>query len=118
MDTDSWGEIINGPNTFEEVARELHQGRTVALGWTDGRCTHHDLFLSRHPVLHGLLQGVHPSAQQSTNLLLVSVQRVGAFAFVLDGSELFPDYVGEKLNIRGDTAVALAALLNGIIAAR
>ena len=105
MDADAWGEIINGANTFGRIAEILlRQQRSVIIGWTDGRCTHHDVLFTYHPLREGQLQG----GLRGGGYLFVRIMRRGAFGFALQENALSPDYVQEKLNVQGETAFATA----------
>lgn len=113
MNIDSWGEVINGPETYAEIAREMSRGQTLLIGWTDGRGTHHDMTFATVDQKHGRINALHPSAR---GLMLVGVFYRSTFGFALyDDKPLHPDYVAEKLRITGpDESFALAVLLNGI----
>ena len=118
MRTDTWGDVVNGPETYAGIALELKEGRSIVLGWADGRSSHMDiLFTAPTPMVCGMLQGLHPSlAQGRAALLFVSVMRRGCFAFPVYADEtLHHEYVAEKLNVGGATAEALAQLINGVL---
>lgn len=111
MNHDAWGEIINGPGTVDTIARGLlYEKRSVIIGWTDGRTTHHDVMFTLEPFSHGNLQG----GLHGIGYLYVSIMRIGAFAFQLVDHPLSPDYVSEKLRVGGETASALAALITAV----
>ncbi len=111
MDRDAWGEIINGPGTIDAIVHALlYEKRSVIIGWTDGRATHHDVMFTLEPLSHGNLQG----GLRGVGYLYVSIMRIGAFAFQLIDRPLSPDYLSEKLRVGRDTAFALAALITAI----
>ena len=117
MRTDTWDEITNDPSTYASIVAMLQEGRPVAIGWTDGRSSHHDLLFALSPIVVGRLQALHPRLSlHGERLLLVGVMRCGSFAFYLDDpAALHPEYVAEKLNVGGATAEALAQLINGVL---
>lgn len=117
VNTDTWGEVVNGPDTVRTIVDGLTNGWPVVIGWTDGRVTHHDVLFTIVRDIHGQLQGIHPVAQRiPSSILFVSVMRVGAFGFVMEHGAKFDDrYVAEKLGIGGATAEALAALINDVV---
>lgn len=108
---DQWNEVINHRDTYSEIAGYLNQGHSVIVGWTDGRGAHHDVLFCKSPTKEGRLQG----GLDGGHNLYVAVMRRGAFGFNIDDDkELHPDYVGEKLNVEGDTAIALARLISEV----
>lgn len=115
MNIDSWGEVVNGKETYAEIARELAKGQTLLVGWTDGRGTHHDMTFATVDQKHGRISALHPALAVKGSLL-VGVFYRSTFGFELyDDVPLHPDYVAEKLRITGlDESFALAVLLNGI----
>lgn len=117
VNTDAWGEVVNGPDTVRTIVESLTVGWPVIIGWTDERATHHDVLFAIVRDIHGPLQGIHPVAQRiPSSILFVSVMRVGAFGFVMERGTKFDDrYVAEKLGVGGATADALAALINDVV---
>ena len=43
MNRNEYLEIINGNETYETIAKELLQNKTVGIGWTDEEYTHFDI---------------------------------------------------------------------------
>lgn len=113
MNMDSWGEVINGPETYHEIAVALGRGESLLVGWADGRGTHHDMTFAMVDQKHGRISALHPATR---GIMLVGVFYRSVFGFELyDDKPLHPDYVAEKLRITGtDESFALAVLLNGI----
>ena len=113
INQDKYGEIVNGINTYKEIAHLLKLGRSIIIGWTDEKFTHLDLLFSLSPYKYPsnyLQRGL-----RGTNELYVSIIGLGAFGFDID-SEKHSGYIGEKLNIQGQPVVdKLAELINGII---
>ncbi|MGN1271445.1 MAG: hypothetical protein ACI4UX_05755 [Clostridia bacterium] len=112
MDKDKYGEIINGTNTYKEIANMLRRHEAVIIGWTDEDYTHLDLLFNYQAnkeqcnILQRGLRG---------NELYVSIISIGAFGFDID-TEKSSGYISEKLNIHGQPTVdKLADLINGII---
>lgn len=111
MRTDDYGEVINGPETYKDIATELQGGHSVLIGWTDQASTHYDVLFTRGALKYGTIQG---GLQRGD--LFVSVMRIGAFGFeVHAGPSLHPSYVSEKLFIHNlVTATALTELIEGV----
>lgn len=117
VNTDAWGEVVNGPDTVWMISQSLKAGCSAVVGWTDGRITHHDVLFTLAGDIYGRLQGIHPAAQRApSRILFVSVMRVGAFGFVMERGTKFDNrYVAEKLGVGGATAEALTALINDVV---
>lgn len=111
MNNDKYGEIINGIETYTEIADRLIEGTSVIIGWTDEKYTHLDLLFNYRPYKDGMLQrGLRG------NELYVSIISLGAFGFDVKDREIHKGYILEKLNIHGEPTVSkLAELINGII---
>lgn len=43
MNKNRYGEVINGKETYKEIAKLLKDGKTVGIGWTDMLGTHLDI---------------------------------------------------------------------------
>ncbi len=117
MNKDGWNEVVNGPQTYREIADNLAIFRPVMIGWGH-EATHHNIMFVMDPVVEGNMQGIHVTSQGpgARKLLFVSIMFKGGFAFKLDRTEpLHIDYVGEKLNAQGTDAVGLTELINGVI---
>lgn len=110
MDRDKYGEIINGENTYKEIACQIKNGRSVIIGWTDEEYTHFDILFTLNVIKEGFLHG-----GLRWNDLFVSVMRKGAFGFLTD-SKKDSGYIGEKLGLGNNvTTEKLTELINGII---
>ena len=46
MNKDKYGEIINGQDTYKEIADKLKKGKSVIIGWTDQEMTHQDILFT------------------------------------------------------------------------
>lgn len=113
MNKDIYDEIINGENTYKEIANRLKQGQAAIIGWTDEEYTHLDILFTynvykeQRNILQRGLRG---------NELFVSIMSVGAFGFNINNSKKYPGYIGEKLRLPGETTrKKLTELINGII---
>lgn len=113
MDKDEYDEIINGKNTYKEIADRLKQGQAVIIGWTDEEYTHLDILFTYNVYKEScnyLQRGLRG------NELFVSLMSVGAFGFDINNAKRHPGYIGEKLKLPGDsTREKLTELINGII---
>ena len=113
MNIDKYGEIINGINTYKEIAHILRTGRSVIIGWTDEKYTHLDLLFSLSPYKER--ENILQRGLFAINELYVSIIGFGTFGFDIN-SEKYPGYISEKLNITGEPTVdKLAELINSII---
>jgi len=112
MNYDTYGEVINGSETYRGIAEELGEN-AVIVGWTDGNGTHFDILFTLAPLAYGTFQGgIHPRRD-----LFVSIMRVGSFAFEVNEADTHPGYYAEKLGragFFGSAADPLAALINGV----
>ncbi len=110
MKTDDYSEVLNAPETFEEIADVLKAGSACFIGWTDEQSTHFDILFTFRSRGFGTHQGgVRPMD------LFVSIMRLGAFGFEIEHTDTHPEYYAEKLHCGGGaTAVALAELINGV----
>lgn len=113
MDTDKYGMIINGPETYSATARLLRQAQPVVLNWGDQDGTMLNILLTYNPIRIGA-----PGGKIDNGLphkLWVGVAGMGTYAFAV-GDYIDPGYVGEKIGFRGvnPTTIALADLLSGI----
>ena len=111
MDKDEYGEIINGENTYKEIARVLKFVGTCLIGWTEELGGHYDILFVNKTIVYGtnIQRGI-----KATDLF-VSIMGKGAFGFKTE-SKKYSDYIAEKLNLSDDeTAEKLAVLINGVI---
>ena len=46
MNVDEYGEVINGKDTYFEIAKHLMKGESVGIGWTDEDSTHFDIIFT------------------------------------------------------------------------
>lgn len=109
MNYDKYNEVINGKNTYKEIAKLLQENDTIGIGWTDEDSTHLDIIFKLGILKFGSFQrGI------KANYLYVSIIDHTSYAFVpettKDGS-----YIQEKLRLNNDCGDKLAELINGII---
>jgi len=112
MNKDEYGEVINGKNTYTEIANDLKEvGKSVLIGWTDQNSTHFDILFTFQPKVEGTnIQG----GVRGTDLF-VSIMRRGAFGFEIANEDTHESYYDEKLGGGlGSTAEKLAELINEI----
>lgn len=112
MNKEVYGEVINGEETFEEIATALDVFGRMFIGWTDEEGTHFDILFVHKPVLAGnnFQGGIRPITD-----LIVAIMRKGAFAFDVDKDDTHYMYYAEKLHLGDDiTSVKLGELINGI----
>lgn len=112
MNYDTYGEVINGNETYRGIAEELAEN-AVIVGWTDGNGTHFDILFTLTALAYGTFQGgLRPRKD-----LFVSIMRWGSFAFEVNEAPTAPGYYEEKLGNRKlgeECAGALADLINGV----
>lgn len=113
MNKDEYGEIINGAETYLEIADKLKRREAVVIGWTDELDTHYDILFTNGAYKQNgnlLQRGL------KGNELFVSIMGKGAFGF--DSNTLKErGYIAEKLNLGiSETTQKLTDLINGIIA--
>ena len=114
-DRDEDGLIINGEETYREVAHKLWENRVHYVPWTDELGSRYDLWLAFGGEQAGdLANGLN----SNTHLMVGILAMGGCFGFdVTNGQWKAPSYIGEKLHLGGDnlTTRKLAHFLNGVI---
>lgn len=111
MNKTEYNEIINGTETYKEIANNLKQHIPVIIGWTDEECTHLDILFTyqAHKEKENYLQGGFMPTD-----LFVSILSWGSYGFEVD-REKNVGYISEKLGINGEMAEKLTELINGLI---
>lgn len=112
MNYDTYGEVINGEDTYRNIAQYLKLGQPVLIGWTDEQSTHFDiLFTLGAKVIGANIQG----GVRGTDLF-ISIMRLGAFGFEIEHTATSGGYYAEKLSsyIGTTTSEKLAELFNGV----
>ena len=110
MNFDNYGEITNGEQTYESIAKLLLKGETVGIGWTDEEYTHFDIIFKLGIEKYGMFQrGI------KANYLYVSIIDHTSYAFCVENGVKHGTYIQEKLRMNNYTGDKLAQLINGII---
>lgn len=111
MNFDNYGEITNGEQTYESIAKLLLKGETVGIGWTDEEDTHFDIIfkLGLDTKCGYFQRGIR------TNYLFVSIIDHTSYAFCVENGVKHGTYIQEKLRMNNYTGDKLAQLINGII---
>lgn len=111
MNTDIYGEIINGEDTYFEIAKHLIKGESVGIGWTDEDSTHFDIIFTLGIKKYGLFQrGI------KFDDLFVSIIGWSSYGFKTDGVKL-GGYIQEKLRLSNYDILGekVKELINGVI---
>ena len=110
MNQDTWGEIINGNQTFQILAKKLSEGQTVGIGWTDEKETHLDIIFKcgLDTKCGDFQRGIRQ------DYLFVSIIDYTSYAFVPDDIKL-GTYIQEKLRMNNSCGDKLKELINGVI---
>lgn len=113
MNKNNYGEVINGQDTYDDIALCISGGKNCLIGWTDEQMSHFDiLFHYKWIWVEGsqIQGGIRPKSD-----LFVSIMRMGFFAFEIDHLDTDSGYYAEKLNMStGITGEKLAELINGV----
>lgn len=111
MNTDNYSEIINGEETYTEIAKLLKEGKSVLIGWTDELGSHFDILFT----LGAERFGSQIQGGIKANDLFVSIMRIGCFGFKISSEKTHYGYYAEKLNLGSDaTTKKLAELINRV----
>ena len=111
MNVDEYGEVINGEDTYREIAKNLMEGESVGIGWTDEDSTHFDIIFTLGIKKYGLFQrGI------KANDLFVSIIGWSSYGFKTDDIKL-GGYIQEKLRLSDYdvTGEKVKELINGVI---
>ncbi len=109
MNYNKYDEVINGKNTYKEIAKLLQENDTIGIGWTDEDSTHLDIIFKLEILKFGGFQrGI------KANYLYVSIIDHTSYAFVPDTIK-DGTYIQEKLGFNNSCGDKLAELINGII---
>jgi hypothetical protein len=112
MNTDEYGEVVNGVSTYKEIAHQLKHTGSAFIGWTDEEGSHLDIVFCLEPSIFGHVQGgLHLGRN-----LFVNIMRVGAFGFDIHHTDTSANYYAEKLHLEGSnvTTDKLGELINGV----
>lgn len=109
MNYDSYGEVINGKETFETIAKTIKKGEAIGIGWTDEGYTHFDIIFKLGINKFGIFQrGI------KSDYLFVSIIGVNSMGFLPDTQKL-GNYIQEKIDVDGECGEKLKELINGVI---
>ena len=111
MNVDEYGEVINGKDTYFEIAKNLMEGESVGIGWTDEDSTHFDIIFTLGIKKYGMFQG-----GIKANDLFVSIIGWSSYGFRTDDIKL-GGYIQEKLRLSNYdiTGEKVKELINGVI---
>lgn len=110
MNKNKYDEVINGKETYKEIAKLLKDGKIVGIGWTDGLGSHLDIIFK---LGLGAQSGNFQRGIKASDLF-VSVIGFTSYGFKTDSIKE-GTYIQEKLDMRDETGDELANLINGII---
>lgn len=109
MNINNYDEIVNGKETYKEIALILLRDNIVGIGWTDENDTHLDIVFSLGILKYGTFQrGI------KDNYLFVSIIGHTSYAFIPNTIK-DSSYFKEKLRFNNKCGDKLAELINGII---
>jgi len=111
---DSYGIVINHPETYRNIASKIAEGGSILIAWTDEDSTQFDILFSCLDVPYKLIGQVQGGVRW--NDLFVSIMRMGSFGFeIKEDIDTGSGYYEEKLgSAMGSTAKKLAELINGV----
>ena len=115
MNKDFYGEIINGEETYKTISKQLLEGKSVIIGWTDEGFDHRDILFTYRPKnLGGCLQRGLIWCE-----LYISIIGHNSAGFVLEQSTdntKDDSYIKEKLMLRDNSCDdKICELINGVI---
>lgn len=115
MNKDNYGEIINGIDTYETIAKELKSGKSIIIGWTDEEADHRDILFTLRPTKSGNLQrGLNFSSQ-----LYISIMSYFCIGFLIESdcdNRKADSYIREKLRLgENHCDLEICELINGVI---
>lgn len=108
---DEYGQIVNGPSTFEQAALDAVERGSVVLNWTDEQGSLLNILLAFDPTRVGAPGGL---VDPGPGKLWVGIAGHGCFGFSTSAGYVSPDYATEKLGVRGATAEAVAQLVTEV----
>ena len=114
MNTDSYGEIINGFQTYHQVLEDLINYGGCIIGWTDEGYDHRDILFTWKPNQHGNLQ----RGLRWTHLF-VSIMDHSSMGFLIESDRdntKENGYIMEKLRLKDNSCdKKICELINGVI---
>lgn len=115
MNKDNYGEVINGNETYEVIAKELIDTGKCIIGWTDQGFDHRDILFTYQPThLGGPLQrGLRWC------YLYISIMAHSCMGFLMESdtdNTKHEGYIKEKLNLHDNSCDdKICELINGVI---
>lgn len=115
MNKDSYGEIINGEQTFKKIAENLKDKGSCIIGWTDEGYDHRDILFTYKPIKYGTLQrGLNWNSH-----LYISIIDHSCMGFLIEyrtDNRKDVGYIQEKLNLHDNSCdLKICELINGVI---
>lgn len=115
MDFDKYEEVINGENTFKQIAKELVEYGRCIVGWTDEGYDHRDILFTYKPHKYGNLQ-----RGLKWTYLFVSIMDYSCMGFLIEDGDSdntkHHTYLQEKLRLSDNSCDnKICELINGVI---
>ena len=112
INTDNYGEIINGEATYRAIAYSLiKEHKPIIIGWTDQEYDHRDILFILGVNKKGYLQ-----RGLKENDLFVSIVGSGSLFGFIPTTQKEASYILEKLMLQDNTTNRkIAELINGVI---
>lgn len=115
MNKDYFGEIINGEQTYKEIAKTLKEKGSCIIGWTDQEYDHRDILFTYKPKKYGTLQrGLNWNSH-----LYISIIDSSCMGFLLESktdNKKHNGYIMEKLRLHDNSCdLKICELINGVI---
>ena len=105
----SFGEVINGKETYNAIAKALKNNEAIGIGWTDEKYTHLDIIFKLGITKIGYFQ-----RGMRDYYLYVSIIGHNCFAFIPDTIKE-GNYIQARMNMENSCGDKLAELVNGVI---
>lgn len=114
MNYDKYDEVINGEETYKNIAIDLCDKKPVIIGWTDGEYDHRDILFTYRVKKYGNLQrGMRWSD------LYVSIIDHTSYGFLIEtdtDNRKDNEYIKEKLRLHDNNCdKKICELINGVI---
>lgn len=123
MNKDLYGEVINGIDTYETIAKRLSKGQSVLIGWTDEGCDHRDILFTYATDLENdySLYKYGDNLQRGMRWanLFISIIDFTSYGFVIErniDNRKHNGYIKEKLRLHDNSCDdKICELINGVI---
>ena len=114
MNFDEYGEVINGKETYLEIANDLLNEKSCIIGWSDQEYDHRDILFTYRPKCYGNLQrGLRWC------YLYVSIMDHSSMGFLIErktDNRKHNSYLKEKLRLHDNECdEKICELINGVI---